>query len=480
MFFGRAEQLGELAELWEKDTPSLVSCQGRRRIGKSRLIEEFASRSGARFIAIAGLPPQPDMDNEDQLRTFRRQLAAQTGAEIEEPQDWTQAFRLLDGQLDNRRKTVVLLDEISWLGGYDPNFPGELKNAWDMQFRRRRKLVLVICGSVSSWISKNILNNTGFAGRISLQLVLGELPLKECIRFWGKTAERLAPREIFDVLSVTGGIPKYLEEIKPSRSAEDNIARLCFRPSGTLFRDFTQIFADVFGERAMAKRSILASLADGPKTGQELAAALQVERNGHLSSHLDELELAGFVAKDSGLNPETGQTARQDRYRLRDNYTRFYLRYIEPHEAEIKAGLVQSAPLETLPGWETVLGLQFENLILNQVPELLPLVGLGGLPVLSAAPWRTRGKGKGEGQQIDLLIQTRKSVCVVEIKRRKHIGEEVEREVDRKVRALHARPGVSIRTALVYEGELAPVVRGNGYFDAIVPAERLLGLPPRN
>ena len=476
MFFGRTRQLVELAELWEKDSASLVSCQGRRRIGKSRLVEEFALRSGARLIAIAGLSPQPEMTNDDQLKAFGRQLAAQVGGSDETPQNWTRAFRLLDGCLDNRRKTVVLLDEISWLGGYDPNFPGELKNAWDMLFRKRRKLVFVICGSVSSWITENILNNTGFAGRFSLQLVLPELPLRDCIRFWGKRADRLATREIFDVLSVTGGVPKYLEEVKPSRSAEENISRLCFRPSGTLFRDFSQIFADIFGERAVVKRAILTALAEGPKTGLELAAVLKTVRNGHLSAHLDELELAGFVAKDSGLNPETGQTARQDRYRLRDNYTRFYLRYIEPRTAEIKAGLVREAPLETLPGWETVLGLQFENLILNQVTELLPLVGFGGLPVLSAAPWRTRGKGKGEGLQIDLLLQTRKSVCVVEIKRRRRIGEEVEAEVDRKVRALRVRPGISVRTALVYEGELAPVVLGNGYFDAIVPASKLLGL----
>ena len=476
MFYGRTQQLEELTELWEKDSASLVSCQGRRRIGKSRLIEEFASCSKARFIAIAGLPPQPDIDNDDQLASFGRQLAAQSGSQGETPENWTWAFQMLDRALDNRRKTVVLLDEISWLGGFDPNFPGELKNAWDMLFRKRRKLVFVICGSVSSWITENILNNTGFAGRISLQIVLPELPLKDCIRFWGKTANRLATREIFDILSVTGGVPKYLEEIKPSRSAEENISRLCFRPSGTLFRDFSQIFADVFGERAILKRALLTALAEGPKTGQELAAALQCERNGHLSAHLDELELAGFVAKDSGLNPETGRASRQDRYRLRDNYTRFYLRYIEPRAAEIKAGLVRAAPLETLPGWDAVLGLQFENLILNQVPELLPHLGFGGLPVLSAAPWRTRGKGKGEGVQIDLLIQTRKSVCVVEIKRRRRIGEEVEAEVDKKVRALRVRSGVSVRTALVYEGELAPVVRGNGYFDAIVPAASLFEL----
>ena len=135
---------------------------------------------------------------------------------------------------------------------------------------------------------------------------------------------------------------------------------------------------------------------------------------------------------------------------------------------------MQFTALENLPGWESVMGLQFENLILNQIPELLPRLGLAGLPVLSAAPWRTRGKGKGHGAQIDLLVQTRKSVCLVEIKRRRRIGEEAETEVARKIKALHIRPGISVRTALVYEGELAPVVRGNGYFDFIVPATDLL------
>lgn len=474
MFYGRESELSELAGLWAKETASLVSCQGRRRIGKSRLVEEFAARSGAKLLSLVGLPPQPKLGNDDQLKAFGRQLAAQTGTPDSSPSNWTQAFRALDRVLDNRRKTVVLLDEISWLGGFDPDFPGELKTAWDTLFRNRRKLVMVLCGSVSSWISENILANTGFAGRLSLQIVLGELPLRDCARFWGSAASRIAPREIFDVLSVTGGVPRYLEEIRPNRSAEDNIARLCFRPSGTLFRDFDQIFGEAFGERAAAKRDILAALAGGPRTGSELAGILGTPRNGHLSARLDELDLAGFVAKDSGLNPSTGRGARQDRYRLRDNYARFYLRFIQPRAAEIRAGLMQFTALENLPGWETVMGLQFENLVLNQITELLPRLGLAGLPVLSAAPWRTRGKGKGNGAQIDLLVQTRKSVCLVEIKRRRHIGEEAETEVARKIKALALRPGVSVRTALVYEGELAPVVRGNGYFDFIVPASDLL------
>ena len=479
MFVGREEELESFKALWSKRGASLAACRGRRRIGKSTFVEEFARRSGAAFVNIDGLPPQPGMANADQLENFSEKLSAQTGAPRLVPSGWFDAFRLLDDAIDDRRKTVVLLDEISWMGKFDPNFPGHLKSAWDTALKKHPRLILVVCGSVSAWIQKNILDNTGFAGRFSRDLVLEELPPRLCVKFWGRTAERLAPQEIVDVLSVTGGVPRYLEEIDPARSAADNIRALCFRPDGTLFRDFRQIFNDVFGENAGVKRELLRALSSGSRTCSELAAELGVERGGSISENLSVLELSGFVARDAGLNPKTGRPSRQDRYRIRDNYTRFYLRYVEPHEEAIRKGQFAFSSLESLPGWDSVLGLQFENLVLNHAMSLVPFLHLGGVPILSAAPLRLPGTKSEPGCQIDLLLQTRRSVCVVEVKRRREIGEEVEAEVARKVARLPVAHGTSVRTALVYDGHLAPVVRGNGYFDAIVSSRELLGLPER-
>ncbi len=180
-------------------------------------------------------------------------------------------------------------------------------------------------------------------------------------------------------------------------------------------------------------------------------------------------------SRDSGLNPATARRARQDRYRLADNYTRFYLRYIEPQLPEIEGGRYDFASVESLPGWETILGLQFENLVLNHAMELVPFLNLQGVPILSAAPYRKKGGKRGDGVQIDLLLQTRKAAFVIEVKRQREIGEEVEEEVARKVERLPVPRSRSIRTALVYEGRLAPVVRGNAWFDALIPFGRLLG-----
>lgn len=473
-FIGRKEHLERLAGLWQKKTPSLVTCRGRRRIGKSTLVEEFARRTAKRFLRFSGLPPAQGQTDADQRREFAGQLAAQTGFPRLDIPDWSDAFRLLDNAIRDGERTIVLLDEISWMGGKDPNFPGKLKNAWDMLFRRHPKLIVVLCGSVSAWIAENILSGTGFVGRDSLDIVLRELPPGDCVRIWGRLAERLSVREKLDLLAVTGGVPKYLEEIRLELSTEENLRNLFFTPEGILFRDFHQVFHDLFGRHADARRTILETLADGARGLSEISTALGKERNGHLKDHLRNLELAGFVTRDGGLNPATGLPSRAETYRLSDNYSRFFLRFVRPHADAIEKGLFRFSSLGQLPGWESVLGLQFKNLVLNNAARLAPLVGLDGALVLSAAPWRKTAKGKpGAGCQIDLLYQTKRSVCVVEIKRRREIGPGVVDEVARKVACLPIRPGTSVRTALVYEGALAPSVEAEGWFDHLIPADRL-------
>ena len=115
MFFGRDEQIGQLEDLLRKRTASLVTCRGRRRIGKSTLIEVFARRSGCRFIKIEGRRPLQNLSNADELMTFAQQLADQTASETTSPASWMDAFRRLDSHILDTENTVVLLDEVSWL-----------------------------------------------------------------------------------------------------------------------------------------------------------------------------------------------------------------------------------------------------------------------------------------------------------------------------------------------------------------------------
>jgi len=475
MFVGRENELKRLEGLWKKSVSSLVTIRGRRRIGKSTLVAEFARRSEARFLKLEGLQPKEGVDNGQQLAAFGKQLARFTRGTKSAPEDWFDAFSRLDKAIVGRGKTVVLLDEISWMGKYDPMFAGELKQAWDNWFSHHPRVIVFLCGSVSAWIDKNIVKSKAFVGRPSMNLTLKELPMNVCSQFWGRQARRTATREMLDVLSVTGGVPEYLENIDPSLSADDNIRNLCYRPGALLVDEFEDIFNDSVDENLGMKKSILKSLVNGPMVGEDVAAAVGVEYNGHVTANLAELETAGFVSRDNGVNPATGKDTKIVRWRISDNYTRFYLKYIEPNLGMIGKDAYRFVSLDQLPEWDSILGLQFECLILNNLDLLLPAIGLERALLTSAAPYRQNKTARMKGCQVDLVIQTSKCVYCVEIKRQNSIGEKVVRECEEKFCSLKVKRSRTVRPVLVYDGELSRRVPADAYFSFIVSADRLMG-----
>jgi len=479
MFFGREDVLQKLEALLGKHVASLVTCRGRRRIGKSTLIEHFAENNSARFIKIEGLRPSVHTTNEAELRSFAEQLAIQTEAESSIPDNWLSAFKRLDREIDDGRLTVVLLDEISWMGHYDELFADTLKIAWDNMWKKHDRLIMVLCGSVSSWIKDQIVDSPAFVGRRSCDLVVRELPLKECVKFWGREIDRVSLKEIVDILSVTGGVPRYLEEVDPRLSAQENIRRMAFTHDGVLRNDFDEMFNDVITRQPAFTAKCLRCLVDGPQTAAEVARRLEVEKGGRVSAAMERLVEAGFAMSDKGKNPETGEALRENRYRLSDNYCRFYLKFIEPLKDVIDRDEYEFVGLDALENVDSVMGLAFENLVVNNYHELVPYLHLKGCVITSAAPFYRKGSTAARGRkgcQVDLLIQTRKALCFVEVKRKKEIQRDIIEEMESKVTAIRRREGMSTFVALVHFGEVSPVVAADGYFSAIIPFKKLLGL----
>ena len=464
MFFGRDNLIAQLETLTQKRVASLVTCRGRRRIGKSTLIEEFARKTDSRFIKIEGKRPNGRMDNSDELKSFARQLADQSDAEATPPASWPDALKRLNAQISDSERTVVLLDEISWLAYFADDFAEDLKIAWDNLFKKHDRLILVLCGSVSCWIKDNIIDNGAYMGRRSLDIVVPELSLESSVKFWGDAAPRLATREIIDVLSVVGGVPRYLEEINPVESAEQNIKRLFFMPKAVLRMDFDDMFRDVITEETNFTGQVLKALVGGPKSGAEIADELSIPRGGRVAGALSRLEESGFIAADNDL--KQAQDALDE---ATNNYNHC--------DANIKAQERQKAQvLKELNTAKTYLENQEKQLVKACAQKPLHL---DGQLITSAAPYRrkaTNGRNGRKGVQIDLLIQTRRSIYIVEIKRKETIDREIIQEMDAHVKAIRRPDGVSIRTALVYDGNLSPVVAADGYFDAIVPFKKLLGL----
>ncbi|MDR3131604.1 MAG: ATP-binding protein [Rickettsiales bacterium] len=468
-FIGRQAELKQLLELKEKNTASFVVVKGRRRIGKSRLIQEFGKHF-EQYYSFIGLPPEKHTTISHQLNEFSRQIARQFNTSFARYDDWSDLLwavseRLLSG------KILLLFDEISWMGSKDPTFLGKIKNFWDTQLKNNNKLIFVVCGSASSWIEKNILSSTGFVGRISMTLTLGELALSDCNRFWPKN---ISAYEKFKVLAVTGGIPKYLEEVNFKHSAEENIKKLCFSKGGFLVEEFDQIFSDLFMRKTVFYKQIVRALSTGAKEQEEICAALDIARHGRISEYLYELELAGFITKDHTWNIKTGIDSRLRRYRLQDNYLRFYLKYIEKNLGKINRDAYSMGLLASLPEWHTIIGLQFENLVLNNRKSIHNILGIDG--IVSENPFFQRKTSNSAGCQIDYMIQTKfNTLYICEIKFSKNkIGHSIIQEVQTKIDTLNRPKGFSCRPVLIHVNGVSDDVIDSDYFANIIDFGELL------
>jgi len=466
MFFNRENELKTLENLFGLKKGSIAVCRGRRRIGKSRLIEEFG-KTAKQFIEIQGLAPHEGISKQDQLSEFSRQLSKCTNLPYVDLTSWSQAFSLLNSTIRDQ-KTIILLDEISWMALGDKTFAGTLKIAWDTELKKHNRLILVLCGSISSWIDKNILNHTGFRGRISVSLTLEELSLYHCNMFWGKAPGKISDMEKLKTLSVTGGVPKYLEEIDTSISAEENVKRLCYQKEGYLFTEYNKIFHDTFNLRASTYQKIIENLSNGTKSANEIASYLGWKGGGSISGYLNDLRDSGFIDKCIMYAPGKRAPQRIIKYRLKDNYLRFYLKYIKPNKGKIENGLYQYIALENLAEWEIVMGFQFENLILSNTKSVCLLLGINLSMIKSAAPFFQKKTKTKSGCQIDLLIETKYTLYVCEMKFRKLIKADIIKKMAHKIIKLKPPKHFSVRPVLIYAGELEQTVYDAGYFTNII------------
>lgn len=472
-FIGREPEMSRLEGLLNKKSASLVVVRGRRRIGKSRLLEEFGKEM--RSLFFSGMPPVRKTTAQSQRDEFAKQLE-RSGLPGIKPDDWGNLFWHL-AKHTQKGRILIVLDEISWMGGKDFEFLGKLKNAWDMYFSKNPHLILVLCGSISSWIEDNILSSTGFVGRITLDLVLEELPLHACNAFWHPKESRIAAYEKFKLLSVTGGVPLYLEQIRTDLPAEQNIQDLCFTRGGLLVREFEEIFSDLFSRRSASYKEIVTCLAEGPKELVELCKQLGKSQGGVRSKHLDDLVKAGFVQRDFTWYLENGKEGKPSRYRLSDNYLRFYLKFIAPNRSKIEKGTFARATLTQLPGWESLMGLQFENLVVHNCKTLWSRLGVSAEEVVMDGPFFQTTTKRQLGCQIDYMIQTRfHSIYLCEIKFSKNaVTASVIEEMEEKRRRLKIPRHCSIRPVLVHVNGVEERVLDAGYFDKVIDFSQLLG-----
>ncbi len=473
-FIGRKHELGLLLGLLRKKTASLVVIKGRRRIGKSRLIQEFAKKfTSYQFI---GLAPDKNTSAQSQRDQFSYQLHQQTGLPEIKTDDWNKLFLLLNEKM-SRGRLILVFDEITWMGSEDSDFLSKLHYAWENHLKKNPKLVFILCGSVSTWIEKNILSSTGYFGRVSLKMTLEELPLRRCNELLKELSFRGSTHEKLLLFSVTGGIPWYIEQIDPGLSAVENIKRMCFEKDGLLVDEFNYIFNDLFGKkRSDIHKNIVACLANGPSSYDEIAKALDYQSSGALSDYIEELTESGFINRVYTWSIETGKLSKLSRFCLKDNYLRFYLKYILPRLSAIKQRKFSNISLDSLPEWNVIMGYQFENLMLNNRKYIYESLGLDPISIVQDDPYFQTATTKRKGCQIDYLIQTKyKTLYVCDFKFSKNeIDVSVIAEMKEKISRLKPPYGYACIPVLIHINGVNQKILDAEYFGAIIDATEYL------
>lgn len=468
-FFGRKEEYEMLKALLLKSSSSLVVIRGRRRIGKSRLAQEFSKLFQKHYV-FTGLPPTKKTTSASQRKEFRRQMQ-EMGMASYGADDWGDLFSIV-GEKCASGRVLIVLDEITWMGNKDPDFLGKLHVSWERHFQHNPKLILILSGSNSAWIEKNILSSTGFMGRISCRLHLHELPLNVCNRFWGAQTNMISSYEKFKILSVTGGVPRYLEEILPQYTAEKNIFRLGFQKSGILYTEFDNIFSDLFQERNKKYSAIARALVAGSASIDTIAKRLGRAKGGDLSEALTELVESDFIAQDAVWSIKEGVSEKLRVYRLSDNYLRFYLKYIEPNKTKIENKTMKSLPAS----WLSIMGIQFENLVLNNLDRIIDILKIPPNEVITAGPYLQTETKTRKKCQIDLLIQTKyNQLYIFENKFSKEpLDVDVIKEVKEKIDRIERPRGFSCRPVAININGVTDSLLETEFFSNIIDFSQLL------
>lgn len=468
LFLGRKQELQRLSRLKRLKKAALVVIKGRRRVGKSTLVQEYAK--GKKFISLSGLPPSAGLTQQKQRDEFADQLCVQLGLPRISFSTWSDAFRFLGAHIKNE-ETIILFDEISWMGGMDPSFLGSLKTWWDQEGCKKSGLMLILCGSISTWIEKNILHSTGFVGRISLVIHLKPLSLQESVCFLRRKGFSGSIYDLIKILSVTGGIPWYLDLIDPKVSADQNIYELCFEPASQLINEFQTIFHDLFERKGEFYRRILQTLVDGMRTQHEIRDILGVEEGGTLSEYLKNLVAAGFISEHYQWSLKNSVTSKQKLYRLSDCFLRFQLKYVEPYRDLIEQGSYRKASSGKLPGWDSMIGFQLESLLLTNREFLLQALEVDPSIVIRDNPYIQSRTTRRKGCQIDYLVQLKTNsliLCEFKFSKNELNGSSILNELKEKKERLSVPKGFGKTVALFHIGGVSEKIEESPLFYRVI------------
>lgn len=409
MFVGRHEEQELLRNAYRSAHSRLIVIYGRRRIGKTFLVQEtFAYHFTFHHAGVS------NGTRKEQLFAFAASLKDAGLKPDHIPESWMEAFELLKDliRISKESRKVIFIDELSWMDTHRSDLLKALENFWNGWASSRKDVVLILCSSVTSWMLNKVIHNKGgLYHRVTEHIYLQPFTLSECEEY--ATAAGLGMRrfQILQIYMILGGVPFYWTFLRPSRSPAQNIDAMFFSPQADLKEEFTNLIHSLF-HASEDYISIIRTLAKNRSgmTRDDIVKHSGLIGSGHFSEKMEELEKCGFIRiYDPMINQKKHRI-----YQLTDPFTLFHFHFLtsKTNDPHFWSNQINTPRLNT---WN---GLAFERVCLLHIDQMRHALGISSV-LTQACSWICRENADFgiQGSQIDLLLMRKDQVInLIEMK----------------------------------------------------------------
>lgn len=416
----RNNEIKILEQFLDSNKSELMAVYGRRRVGKTYLIKNFFPEKDCKFFYVTGIEKG---SYKVQRENFCRRLSEvfYNNAPLETPKDWHSVFALLNNtmkQLGNEKKIVIFFDEFPWMVTQKSQLLSVLEYYWNEYWSNQSNIKLIVCGSLASWIIKNLIHATGgLYQRVTYRLKIEPFKLNQAKEFLLGKGISLTNRQLTSLYMAFGGIPLYLEQAQKGLSADQIIDKTCFNVNGLLFDELKELFKSLFKDADIYIKITkeIAKYRHGISK-DEIAKKLKITRGGRLSERLEELVDTGFIISFVPYQ----NVQRGEYFKIIDEYTLFYFNWIAQNTKSIKllekpSGYwMELTKTGTYQSWK---GYAFESICYKHISNIQAALSLS--PSTLAYSWRYSAKRNknDQGVQIDLLFERKDdAITLCEIK----------------------------------------------------------------
>lgn len=398
---GRKKEIKELEDILCSNKAEFVVIYGRRRVGKTFLVREFFKNKFA--FQHTGLSPfelsEENILNE-QLNSFAMTLSRFGKTDGKRPSSWLEAFEMLRNLLENRKekgKKVVFIDEMPWMDTPRSGFVTAFEHFWNGWASGCRDLILIVCGSATSWINDTLINNHGgLYDRVTRTIHLSPFDLKESKELLKSEGIQINDYDLVQSQMVFGGIPFYLSNFRKDMSLSQNIDRMFFEKDAKLLNEFSRLFSSSFTNAEVCERIVrMLFKRKYGYTRNELAEMSDITPGGTFSKMLEGLESSGIIISYHNLRDK-----RKIYYKLIDSFCLFYLTFVDGKKTSDEHFWQNSRNSQAIESW---CGISFENLCFAHINQIRQALGISGVNT-EVSTWIFPGNEEYNGAQIDMVL----------------------------------------------------------------------------